>query len=386
MSVAEVLVTMGVTAGIGSAALALVNVARIVAVTQPEVADVQQRLRVGIETIASEVAAAGAGLDRTSMAGPLGHVLPPVAPYRRGQVRDDARSGVWFRPDVVSTLSVASAHAQAAVSAAVDLGGILRVSLAPNCGAAVPDSVCGFAIGSRALILHESGAHDFVTVERVSGATLDVSYVGTLAAPYDDGRAALARADAATFGLQRDAVTGVPQISRYDGFLSTFPAVDHVVGLSFEYFGAADPPVMRDAAWLPRWQAVSYGPVPPAVGAKDPSTSWGAGENCTFAVSSGAHAARLAALGAPGTLVPLTAAQLRDGPWCPDATSPRRFDADLLRVRRVRIRVRVEAALSALRGWGALVARPGTSAPGMSTTADHQAVVDVAPRNTVSWH
>ena len=33
----------------------------------------------------------------------------------------------------------------------------------------------------------------------------------------------------------------------------------------------------------------------------------------------------------------LTAGQLTDGPWCPNATSTNRFDADLLRIRKVRV-------------------------------------------------
>jgi hypothetical protein len=41
---------------------------------------------------------------------------------------------------------------------------------------------------------------------------------------------------------------------------------------------------------------------------------------------------------------------LVDGPWCPDAVNQNRWDADLLRIRRVAITIRVEAALSALRG------------------------------------
>ena len=49
-------------------------------------------------------------------------------------------------------------------------------------------------------------------------------------------------------------------------------------------------------------------------------------------------------------LVRLTAADLTDGPWCPDAVNPNRFDADLLRLRTVAITLRVEATDPALRG------------------------------------
>jgi hypothetical protein len=91
---------------------------------------------------------------------------------------------------------------------------------------------------------------------------------------------------------------------------------------------------------------------------------------------------RLAAFGAPGDgLVPLGAAVLSDGPWCPDSLAPNRFDADLLRVRRVRVAMRAQARPPGLRGTGALFARPGTSRGGGRDVPDAHVAVDVAPRN-----
>jgi hypothetical protein len=53
-----------------------------------------------------------------------------------------------------------------------------------------------------------------------------------------------------------------------------------------------------------------------------------------------------------------------------------------LRIRRVRVRVRVEAAPDALRGAaGPLFARPGTAARAASLVPDQEAVLDVVPRN-----
>jgi hypothetical protein len=73
---------------------------------------------------------------------------------------------------------------------------------------------------------------------------------------------------------------------------------------------------------------------------------------------------------------------LRDGPWCPDSAAVRRFDADLFRVRLVRVRVRVEAATASMRGRsGSLFRRGGTSAPLVSALPDMEGVIDVAPRN-----
>ena len=83
----------------------------------------------------------------------------------------------------------------------------------------------------------------------------------------------------------RSAAPGTLQLMQYDGGLSDLPMLDHVVRLSFDYFG--------------------------------PATSG-------------------------GPLVRLEPATLVDGPWIEDAEH-RTFDADLLRVREVRASLRLES-------------------------------------------
>ena len=78
----------------------------------------------------------------------------------------------------------------------------------------------------------------------------------------------------------------------------------------------------------------------------------------------------------------LGAAQLTDGPWCPDAAADDRWDADLLRIRRVSVTVRVEAAAASLRGpASALFVHAGSSRGGGAWLPDIEARFDVAPRN-----
>jgi hypothetical protein len=73
---------------------------------------------------------------------------------------------------------------------------------------------------------------------------------------------------------------------------------------------------------------------------------------------------------------------LTDGPWCPDSISPNRFDADLLRIRRIRVSLRVQSGLASLRGpAGTLFARGGTARAGDRYVPDLTVQFDVTPRN-----
>ena len=384
VSLIELIAAMAVTMVLVGAVIGLLGAMRGIVTAQPEVADLQQRLRVALQQLAGELANAGAGLDGTPLAGPLASTIPAIMPHRRGAVDDDGRAGRWFRPDAVSVVYAASNTAQAEVAGAVDLGGRLLLALRPNCGPVAKTALCGFHVGTRAILLEPRGAYDLVTVEAVGSSTVEVSYRGPLASSYGGGRAVLAQAAVHTFELSTDTGTGVPVLSHYDGFVTERPAVDHVVALTFEYFGDPEPPRLRPAVDLraPRGPWTTYGPAPPPVDVDDADTAWPAGENCVFEVHEGVHQPRLSSLGPPGDLVPLTASQLSDGPWCPDATAVRRFDADLLRIRQVRVRLRVEAAPDALRGGaGPLFVRAGSAARSTNLVPDQEAVLDIVPRN-----
>jgi len=93
-------------------------------------------------------------------------------------------------------------------------------------------------------------------------------------------------------------------------------------------------------------------------------------------------------MGDGSALVPLSAASLTDGPWCPDAANSNRYDADLLRIRKIRVAIRVQTGNRALRGSGSLATGPdalftnGGTARSLSNTVPDQAIrFDVSPRN-----
>ena len=78
----------------------------------------------------------------------------------------------------------------------------------------------------------------------------------------------------------------------------------------------------------------------------------------------------------------LTPAELTDGPWCPNALTPNRFDADLLRIRKMRVTVRVQSALAMLRGpAGVFFLKGGTARTGELYVPDVEVQFDIAPRN-----
>ena len=110
--------------------------------------------------------------------------------------------------------------------------------------------------------------------------------------------------------------------------------------------------------------------------------SWLTGENCTFRVNAGSHVPRLARLSGAANDVKLDATLLTDGTWCPDAASPVRYDADVLRVRRVRVTMRFEAAATSLRGPASvLFQRGGTAASNERLVPDFETRFDATPRN-----
>jgi hypothetical protein len=96
----------------------------------------------------------------------------------------------------------------------------------------------------------------------------------------------------------------------------------------------------------------------------------------------GILAPRLAWLGPRGALVRLSPEMLQDGPWCPGTTAGSNYDADLLRVRRVDVRLRVEVASAQLRGpAGRLFARPGQDARAAAWVPDGELRLSMTPRN-----
>lgn len=194
-----------------------------------------------------------------------------------------------------------------------------------------------------------------------------------------------------TYYLQEDTATSTYQLRHYDGYQTDLPLVDNVVDFRVEFFGDPMPPIQLKPSSDTSGPWTTYGPRPPTLG--ETQAPWPQGENCTFRVNpaTGLQQSRpeIQTFGnALDSLVPLTKAMLTDGPWCPSATSaagdamPNKFDADLTRVRQVRITLRVQVANDVLRGpAGTLFRHGGRSTGGERFVPDQEVRFDVAPRN-----
>jgi hypothetical protein len=96
--------------------------------------------------------------------------------------------------------------------------------------------------------------------------------------------------------------------------------------------------------------------------------------------------------GAPtGALVEIPYSELSDGPWCPGHNNdkgddlPNRYDADMLRVRKIRVTLRVQVGPESLRGINpngkTLFANPGSAKTGSAYVPDQEIRFEVTPRN-----
>ena len=213
------------------------------------------------------------------------------------------------------------------------------------------------------------------------GTVMSVRHRGPpTAASYEAGAFA-AEVRLGSYYLRTDDENRTYQLIRHDGWSTELPVVDDVVRFELHVPAIPSRPVARRSDSMShRAPGPVHGPAPPPL--TETRGNWLAGENCTFLVTNGEHVPRLNTLAGGPTLVELTPALLTDGPWCPNALTTNRFDADLLRIRKVRVTLRVQSALASLRGpAGALFLKGGTASAGEHFVPDLEVQFDITPRN-----
>jgi hypothetical protein len=360
----------------------LIALATVLAVALPwtdgvhvlgEAADVQQRARVAAASLTVAIQRAGAG-SLVDQAARLPRAWPAVLPCRwtSGSPACSPTADAITVLGMVDGLQMRLAEDMASSAAP------LAVSPVPGCASTA--AACRFAAGDETVIADASGARDEFVVTGVSADGTLVTHVPAgFSRAYRAG-AIVGRSSTEAFYARVDSETGALQLRSARGG-GDFPLLDALTGLAFEYFGDPAPPSVIGFAG--GRVVVSYGPEPPPAGQDDPADVWPAGENCTFAATSMDHVPRLPHLPADADgLARLPLASLADGPWCPDAWSPSRFDADLTRLRRVRIRLRLQAPSALTRGTDPrLFSRPGSARRAVALVPDMEVIVDVALRN-----
>ena len=378
-SLVEVLVSMAIALSVTAAVLSVTSPAQGSLQAESERADMQQRLRVSMDALYNDLLMAGNGSIVGPTRGSFVHLFASVLPFRRGLRMSDVPGTI--KTDTITLVYVPQTSAQATLAQPMPAqSGNAAIALGPGCPAA--DAACGFAAGMSLLIFDAGGYSDLFTVTGVAGSALQLQH-DTVDTPrlYASG-SPIVQVMSRTYYLKTDAVARTYQLVQYDdGNGNDVPVVDHVVSLRFDYDGDPEPPRLVRPSSERRGPWTSYGPAPPPIGVR--STGYAPGENCVFARDpAGEPGARLVRLEAATSLVPLPPSLLGDGPWCPDESDPNRFDADLLRVRRIGVTLAVESAVDALRGpAGILFSHAGLSGPGGRTLPDVEIRFQVSPRN-----
>ena len=320
LSLVELVVALGVTLVVCSlAAVALIESTAAFA-WQPATAELAARARAAARQVSADLAAAGAGpRARLPVANPSAAGMPAAA-----------RLATWMPPILPRLVALDAADPDTA--AFDDRLSILRVAeAAPQAvvrrvgpdlrwvpGPTCPALVdgCGMAIGRAVLALERGRGFRLLEVAAVDADAIGLASGDAVAGA--DGEALLAEADVVTYRIDR----ARRELLRGRAGGRPLPLVDHVEAFTVEYWGDAPSP--------------------------------------------GAGPARL------------ELATLGDGPWIGEA--PWRVDADLLRVRRVRVRLRLAADAPAVRGRDPRrFATPGIAAAPSREVPDLDLTIDVTP-------
>jgi prepilin-type N-terminal cleavage/methylation domain-containing protein len=371
-SLLEMVVSMSIMLAVTAGVFTVMNPAQGSFQAQPEVADMQQRLRVASDTLYKDMVMAGGGAYQGQRSGSLIQFFAPVMPYRNGSMLDDPAG--TYKTDTITLMYVPPTMSQTGLA---DKGPDLNsaeIGVKEQPGCPQGDPLCGFKEGMTVMMYDDSGNFDTFTITQVQpNGQLHIqhnedklTYTG-----YDKDTTKIVQARNVVYYLN----AATSQLMYYDGTRNPdVPVVDNVVGLTFEYYGDPQPPTVKNPTAASSTWVTTYGPKPKLNTA-----------NCVFDASN-QPVPQLATLGAASSgLVKLTAAQLNGsdgGPWCPNNASSNRYDADLLRIRKIAVTVRVQAALATLRGPASvLFTRGGSSQGGSRWVPDQEIRFQVTPRN-----
>ena len=338
---AELVVAAAVVMVLLGTVFSLVDPARGALGVQPEIAEMQQRLRSAFVRLQGDLLLAGSG-PHASLGVSVARLRSPVVPALIGH-RHSPASGATFASDAVTVLYAPPGGVAAPLAAAFSgsSGDVPLAAAGSHCRPGI--TTCGFSAGSLALMFDGSGRSDIVRVLQVFDGALRIRPVGE--GPGQPFAAGASIMPLALRGYYHDRAAA--QLRFQNGWVTDVPVLDDVVGLSIRFFGR--PAFSVDARtgdpFAPCLAPVLAAVPTPEAGAAQPETE-------------------------------LTAGQLTDGPWCGGRFL---YDADLFRVRRVRVEIRLQVSAARHRGRDpTLFVRPGSARH--SLASDLVGIVEVTPR------
>jgi len=344
-TLAELLVSTAIIVTVTGAIFGLMNPAQGSTQAQPEVADMQQRMRVGTDVLFKELVMAGAGPYQGNVTGSLNQYFASILPRRVGSVAADPVTGSGsFTTDRITLSYVPNSYSQTTIEKAMPpQSAELKVTNPTNCP---PNDLCGFTEGMQVIIFDTSGTgnYDTFVITNVQDNAGHLQHRGQdLNYSYDAG-STITQVHSNTYWLD----TATKQLKQYDGWQTDTPLVDNVTALQFDYYGDPNPP-------------------------KQPKPPTGVA-NCLFTNTGVSTMATLAPT--DGSLVALTAGMLTDGPYCGSGDTT--FDADLLRIRKVRVTLTMQVGNATFRPN---FSKPGSGGGGTRYVPDYKVSFEVAPRN-----
>ena len=210
----ELIIAALVVALVMSAVLASASLAQATYRVHAEAADMDQRTRVLVHALQHDLALAGAGLDQGPLAGALTESFVPILPRAIGTDGPEAATA--------SAITVRYVPAGSPQTTILDdlAGGASAVRVATDGVCPAADPVCGFSAGMQVAVFDGSGAYDLLTIADVQGGAL------RFRAPTEGAILPLAAGAAITAVVSRSYYLNESEarVYRYDGFQSRRPA------------------------------------------------------------------------------------------------------------------------------------------------------------------
>src|SRR6266851_1034473 len=164
-SVLEIVIATALMLLVTAGVFSLMDPAHGSFATEPEKADLQQRLRVAADTLSKDLIMAGAGAYLGTSVGALSASFAPVLPFRQGATSADPAG--TFATDRITLMYVPSTAAQTTLSA--DLTPVsFTLEVNPDSGCPRDATLCGFTKGMSVLVYDDTGAYDMFTITSVT--------------------------------------------------------------------------------------------------------------------------------------------------------------------------------------------------------------------------